>query len=651
MANVNPFDINTGGADFARLGTLSADWRSGGGLDPEKNRKLATEAIDIANRYGLTSAQLANMTGFKEGEIAGSLQEFGLSLNPNQAANIDAPSGSDFARLGQLASNWRTGAGGDPDAARRLATETVDIANRRGLSLAQLSDLTGFSQDEIAQSMNQFGLTLTPRPGSGNTGLVTGQFGPEGVAPGSYDPSLLNPPPPVDIKPIAADPNRLQGYQAAPAPDIATYKPETYTPQTYEAQGYTAGGYGAQTRDAVTYEAQTGTAREMEVTPEMMVENRLAGIINRNSDLQRLAESRALAGMNARGLSNSSMAVGAAQRAVTESAMPIAMADAQTLVESGRFNVEQANIMEQFNKNQINAAAAFNADATNRALSDNQAALNRAAEFMAQAENAAKQFTAGEQNRAAEFAANAVNSAADAYANAQNNAMALEAQAQNTVNVEQFRAATDAAKYAADIANKAYFDYVQAQNRAAEIKAQSETQIGISQYETVVRSTEAQLDRALNAAIANQTSADAKLTREMDRELRKELAQMDVDIRKTLAEIERQTGLEKQAAAALADFYRGYMTEYGNIMTNPDMNADSKRAAADDLGAQMREGFKALSVVLSIPGLADIFPESETTAAPAPAVSAPSTTPSGTATSANSGLVGGNMADGAENER
>lgn len=57
------------------------------------------------------------------------------------------------------------------------------------------------------------------------------------------------------------------------------------------------------------------------------VENRLTGLINKDSDYMKLAETRALQDMNSRGILNSSLAVGAAHAAAIEAALPIAQQD------------------------------------------------------------------------------------------------------------------------------------------------------------------------------------------------------------------------------------------------------------------------------------------------------------------------------------
>lgn len=92
------------------------------------------------------------------------------------------------------------------------------------------------------------------------------------------------------------------------------------------------------------------------VDPKSTVQGQVADIIKSGSQLNQLAESKAKSAANRRGLVNSAMAVGAGQKAVIESALPIAQQDAST-----NFNAQLSN------QNAGNQASQFTADATNKA--------------------------------------------------------------------------------------------------------------------------------------------------------------------------------------------------------------------------------------------------------------------------------------------
>jgi hypothetical protein len=79
------------------------------------------------------------------------------------------------------------------------------------------------------------------------------------------------------------------------------------------------------------------------------VEGRINSIIGKGSPLMQLAETRALQQANRRGLSNSSMAVGAGQRALYDAAMPIAQQDAGLYSQQSMANQNAANTAAQSN--------------------------------------------------------------------------------------------------------------------------------------------------------------------------------------------------------------------------------------------------------------------------------------------------------------
>lgn len=147
---------------------------------------------------------------------------------------------------------------------------------------------------------------------------------------------LIPPPttPPVD--PAATTPPPATGLMTTPAPTAATYT-------------------GAQ-----------GTAAKWDVTPDQTVQGQVKKIIDDNSPLMQQAETRALQKANARGLMNSSIAVGAGQSALYDAATPIATADAATYGNSAQFNAGNEQQMTLANQNATNAAGQFNAGETNK---------------------------------------------------------------------------------------------------------------------------------------------------------------------------------------------------------------------------------------------------------------------------------------------
>lgn len=193
----------------------------------------------------------------------------------------------------------------------------------------------------------------------------------------------------------------------------------------YTAQQAGSSGYDAQQATAQGYQATTGTAEQAqattrEVTPQETVQHQLAGIIDANSPLLTRARTKAVDSMNSKGLLNSSMAIGAADAALYDYALPIAQFDAGVygkaaqdnqmfLNQVAQFNVNQANAMTATNIGLINRASEFSADASNKAQMFNAAEVNKASAFTADASNRAQMFNVAEQNKASEFTADAAN--------------------------------------------------------------------------------------------------------------------------------------------------------------------------------------------------------------------------------------------------
>lgn len=96
---------------------------------------------------------------------------------------------------------------------------------------------------------------------------------------------------------------------------------------------------------------------KVQLGAEDMVENRVAGIISKNSPLMQQAHTGALQQMNQRGLVNSSMAVGAGQDAVIRNATPIASQDANTSTTAKLANQNAGNTAKQFTAGSQNQGA------------------------------------------------------------------------------------------------------------------------------------------------------------------------------------------------------------------------------------------------------------------------------------------------------
>ena len=221
----------------------------------------------------------------------------------------------------------------------------------------------------------------------------------------------------------------------------SSYQAPSSTPASFA----TANPYATSSADSSGYSATSVNAPgPMAVGSDQTVQGQLAGIIGKNSPLMQQAYNQAMATANDRGLINSSMAVGSAQNAVLQNALPIAQSDANTFQNTALTNFNAANQNAQFNANAANQAAQFTAGAQNTASLQNAAAANQAAQFGAQAAN-----TASLQN---------AQNATQLQNTAMNNATALQQTGLSTATqrfVSQLSANSQAAIAAAHDANSA----------------------------------------------------------------------------------------------------------------------------------------------------------------------------------------------------
>ena len=158
----------------------------------------------------------------------------------------------------------------------------------------------------------------------------------------------------------------------------------TYTPTDGTATANLTGtGYTGATATGNGY-----TANDWADGEDQTVSGQVRRIIDENGPLSQRATARAQGEMNARGLINTSIGVGAGQAALYDAALPIAQQDAATAANRGQFNAGQRTSASQFgaaagntanlaNQQSTNQASAFTAGAKDAASAANQAATNQ----------------------------------------------------------------------------------------------------------------------------------------------------------------------------------------------------------------------------------------------------------------------------------
>lgn len=91
------------------------------------------------------------------------------------------------------------------------------------------------------------------------------------------------------------------------------------------------------------------------ITAPQTVAGQIQNLTDPNSPLIQQARTRALQGMNARGIINSSLGLSAADAAAYDAAMPIAQADAATQAKAAGYNADQQNQQYTLDKNLSNS--------------------------------------------------------------------------------------------------------------------------------------------------------------------------------------------------------------------------------------------------------------------------------------------------------
>lgn len=139
---------------------------------------------------------------------------------------------------------------------------------------------------------------------------------------------------------------------APPTPTAApAYTTKDATAVTSTSQGYTPTDY---------------TSQAYTITPQGTVQQQVLDIVKNDSPLMQQASNQALVDMNARGLVNSSLAVGAARDAVIKNALPIATSDANAYNQAMFKTGDAANLALTNTANAKNAASNFEAAAANQ---------------------------------------------------------------------------------------------------------------------------------------------------------------------------------------------------------------------------------------------------------------------------------------------
>lgn len=334
-----------------------------------------------------------------------------------------------------------------------------------------------------------------------------------------------------------------QGY-VAPAITAPAVKPISQVSSSPWVAAQNAGtpGYTA-AQDAGTpgyVAAQAGWDENLNT-----VAGRTTRLIDENSPLMQRARTRAAQASNRRGMGNSSIAVGAAENAVLDAAVPIANMDA---------NLYGRNL--EVNTGMLNAERSQNALEAGRVAMQNVEAQNteRAQRALAE-ERVAEQNTANVQQR--------------------NQAVAVQDQTAQQFNVQNER---DIALTEAELASKAKIINAANQQQADEFTAQQ-----VNAMET----EQARIDA--DTAKFNTQQSNAFIMSQLDQANKVQIADL-------------QSFYENQLAGnqASSDLFQTTMNALDSIQKNVDMDAATKQQNINQQVNMLKSG---LTMMSSISGL------------------------------------------------
>ncbi len=148
-------------------------------------------------------------------------------------------------------------------------------------------------------------------------------------------------------------------------------------------------GFTAATADPTKATSTGYNPAQVQVRDFETTQGQLDKVLAKDSPLMQQAARRANQATNSRGLLNSSLAVGAAQDAVIQNALPIAQQDAQTLYDANVRSVDALNAARGFQAQAGNQASLANAQLGTETSRANAQMANEAAARTADAANTA----------------------------------------------------------------------------------------------------------------------------------------------------------------------------------------------------------------------------------------------------------------------
>lgn len=372
----------------------------------------------------------------------------------------------------------------------------------------------------------------------------------------------------------------LQAPTQAPTP-APTLPP---VPKAAQASFTPASASTYTTRDATaSFADSTGyEATKQNVSDTSLVQNQLKGILSAGSPLMDLAESRANREANRRGILNSSIAVGAGQKALYESALPIAQQDAATFGTKDVNDAAYTNRASEFTAGAKNTASLTNANLGTQVNLSNATEANRAAAQNAALATDVSKYNTGLGSQTSQFNAGAQNQFAQTAQQGAIQDRLAQIQANTSLSIADKQAASQRVLAEMDNATR-----VQLQ------RIQSDTSMSVAEKQAQSQQLIAERNNATNLAISGNDNLTKQMLQSMDAASKLSLANIDAGTKLAVAGLdastkEKITKMESDNRQILqtninaANMYAQYVTNLANISINDKMDGAAKQQAADN---------------------------------------------------------------------
>jgi hypothetical protein len=344
---------------------------------------------------------------------------------------------------------------------------------------------------------------------------------------------------------------------------------------------------------------------QVNMTQEQLVDQELARILGQDSPLMATARQEAMRRMNARGLTNASMAVGESQRAMVESAMPMAQQNAdqafQRQMENARFRQESGILtatetsrlrsleaelgqdLSIFNAEQLNNAEMLSAELRAAIEQGNVEAFNEAARQLADLQRDAEMQRANLEQERLSQQADLDRAAAEQQADIRAREFEQQADLDRSVQEQQADIARAEAEQQADLARSVQEQ--QADITRSETEQQADIDRSVQEQQADIARDEAtqqaDLDYARQEAEFLERQAYQEIAMEAVTELNKQymVGEQQIDLQHVIGQYSQLASVNETAGSIMD----GYLKAIGQIYSDPKMSSSQAGEAISNM--------------------------------------------------------------------